>query len=132
MPLVPTIEPRDLPLCSRVLHRLSYSPAADLETERERHLTTGKCAKRTKLDFRCPICRTAIGQAKTSLSDARQPELRPSQKKQPQAKIARAFLFGQLHFNNVTSHALFYGGHLVMRSKRCAMQNQGITLKAFV
>ena len=49
-------------------------------------------------------------------------------KKQPQAKIAIEFLFGQLHFNNVTSHALFYGRHLVMRSKRCAMQNQGITL----
>ena len=49
-------------------------------------------------------------------------------KKQPQAKTAIAFLFGQLHFNNVTSHALFYGGHLVMRSKRCAVQNQGITL----
>ena len=30
-------------------------------------------------------------------------------KKQPQAKIAIAFLFGQLHFNDVTSHALFYG-----------------------
>ena len=28
-------------------------------------------------------------------------------KKQPQAKIAIAFLFGQLYFNNVTSHALF-------------------------
>ena len=49
-------------------------------------------------------------------------------KKQPQAKIPRAFLFSQLHFNNVTSHALFYGGHLVMRGKRCAVQNQGITL----
>ena len=34
----------------------------------------------------------------------------------------------QLHFNNVTSHALFCGGHLVMSSKRCAVQNQGITL----
>ena len=44
-------------------------------------------------------------------------------KKQPQAKIAIAFLFGQLHFNNVTLHALFYRGHLAMRSKRCAMQN---------
>ena len=52
-------------------------------------------------------------------------------KKQPQAKIAIAFLFGQLHFNNATSHALFYGGHLVMRSKRCAVQNQGITLSSF-
>ena len=49
-------------------------------------------------------------------------------KKQQQAKIPIAFLFSQLHFNNVTSHALFYGGHLVMRSKRCAVQNQGITL----
>ena len=28
-------------------------------------------------------------------------------KKQPHAKIAIAFLFGQLHFNDVTSHALF-------------------------
>ena len=39
-------------------------------------------------------------------------------KKQRRAKIAIAFLFGQLHFNNVTSHALFYGGHLVMRSAK--------------
>ena len=36
---------------------------ADLATRRERHLTTGKRAERTKLDFRCPICRSAIGQA---------------------------------------------------------------------
>ena len=50
-------------------------------------------------------------------------------KKQQQAKIPIAFLFSQLHFNNITSHALFYGGHLVMRSKRCAVQNLGITLK---
>ena len=50
-------------------------------------------------------------------------------KKQQQAKIPIAFLFSQLPFNNVTSHALFYGGHLVMRSKRCAVQNQGITLR---
>ena len=49
-------------------------------------------------------------------------------KKQPQAKIPIAFLFSQLHFN-VTSHALFYGGHLVMRCKRCAVQNQEITLR---
>ena len=35
----------------------------DLATERERHLTTGKRAERTKLDFRRPICRSAIGQA---------------------------------------------------------------------
>ena len=39
-------------------------------------------------------------------------------KKQPQAKIPIAFLFSQLHFNNVTSHALFYGGHFVMPRKR--------------
>ena len=44
-------------------------------------------------------------------------------KKQQQAKIPIAFLFSQLHFNNITSHALFYGDHLVMRSKRCAVQN---------
>ena len=44
-------------------------------------------------------------------------------KKQQQAKIAIAFFFSQLHFNNITSRALFYGGHLVMRSKRCAVQN---------
>ena len=49
-------------------------------------------------------------------------------KKQPQAKLPMAFLFSQLHFNNVTSHALICGGYLVMRSKRCAVQNQGITL----
>ena len=52
-------------------------------------------------------------------------------KTQPQAKIPIAFLFSQLHFNNVTSHALFYGGHLVMRRKRCAVKNQGITLRSY-
>ena len=36
---------------------------ADLATGRERHLTTGKRAERTKQDFQCPICRSAIGQA---------------------------------------------------------------------
>ena len=35
-------------------------------------------------------------------------------KKQQQAKVPIAFLFSQLHFNNITSHALFYGGHLVI------------------
>ena len=35
-----------------------------------------------------------------------------------QANIPVAFLFSQLHFNYVTSHALFYGGHLVMRSAK--------------
>ena len=44
-------------------------------------------------------------------------------KKQQQAKIPIAFLLSQLHFNNITSHAVVYGGHLVMRSKRCAVQN---------
>ena len=53
-------------------------------------------------------------------------------KKQQQEKIPIAFLFSQLHFNNGTSHALFYGGHLVMRSKRRAVQNQGITLNVFL
>ena len=32
-------------------------------TGRERQLTTGKCAEKTKHDFRCSICRSAIGQA---------------------------------------------------------------------
>ena len=31
--------------------------------------------------------------------------------------------FNQLHFNNVTSGALFYVGHFVMRSKRCEVKN---------
>ena len=52
-------------------------------------------------------------------------------KKQPQAKIPIAFLLSELHCNNVTltSHALCYGGHLVMRSKIGAVQNQGITFR---
>ena len=33
-----------------------------LATGRERQLTTGKRAERTKHDFRCSICRSAIGQ----------------------------------------------------------------------
>jgi len=49
-------------------------------------------------------------------------------KKQPQAKIPIAFLFSQLHFNNVTSHALFFFFFLVMPSKRCAVHYPGITL----
>ena len=45
-------------------------------------------------------------------------------------KIPIEFLFSELHLNNVTSDAFFYGGHLViMRSKRCAEQNQWITLR---
>ena len=32
------------------------SNGADLATERERYLTTGKRAEKTKHDFRCPIC----------------------------------------------------------------------------
>ena len=43
-------------------------------------------------------------------------------KKQPQATIPTAFLFSQLHFNNVTSDALFHGGHLVVLIKRFKVQ----------
>ena len=46
-------------------------------------------------------------------------------KKQQQGKILIAFLFSQLHFNNVTSDSLFYFGHLVRRSKRCTVQKIG-------
>ena len=53
----------------------------------------------------------------------------PLGKKQLEPKILKAFLFSQLHFNNVTLDALFHGGHHVMRSKRCAVQNQRITLR---
>ena len=45
---------------------------ADLATGRERQSATGKRSKRTKHDFRCPICPSAICQASclicTSLS----------------------------------------------------------------
>ena len=47
-----------------VLGPLIYS--ADLATGWERQLTTGKRTERTKHDFRCPICRSAIGQAWSS------------------------------------------------------------------
>ena len=50
-------------------------------------------------------------------------------RKHPIEIIPVALLFSQLHFNKVTSDALFHGGHLVMRSMRCAVQNQQITLK---
>ena len=33
------------------------------------------------------------------------------------------FLFDRRHFNNASAQALFHGGHLVMRSERCAVQN---------
>ena len=48
--------------------------------------------------------------------------------KPPQAKIPIAFLFSKLHFNIVTKMLFFYGGHLLIRSKRCAVQSQRITL----
>ena len=41
-------------------------------------------------------------------------------KNQPQPKFLIAFLFSQLHFNNVTLDALYHGGHLIMRSARHA------------
>ena len=50
-------------------------------------------------------------------------------KKQPQAKIAITFLFSQLHFNNVTSQAILYGGHIVMRSKKYRSAKPGDHLK---
>ena len=36
---------------------------ADLATEQKRQLRTGKRTERTKRDFQCPICHSAIGQA---------------------------------------------------------------------
>ena len=52
-------------LCLFVLFLLFSFQFLDipLPSERERHLTTGRRAVRTKLDFRCPICRCVIGQA---------------------------------------------------------------------
>ena len=42
-------------------------------------------------------------------------------KKQQQPKIPIAFLFGQLHFNNITSHALFSAAILLcaVRDAQC-------------
>ena len=42
---------------------MPFIVGTDLATERERHLTTGKLAETTKLDFRCSISHSAIGQA---------------------------------------------------------------------
>ena len=36
--------------------RVCHCRLADVATELERHLKTGKRAERTKLDFRCPFC----------------------------------------------------------------------------
>ena len=64
--------------CARTNHRQVYSfpqhcaiisrgpsrlTLTDLATGRERQLTTGKSAERTEHDLRCPICRSATGQA---------------------------------------------------------------------
>ena len=48
-------------------------------------------------------------------------------KKQLQAKIPVVFLFNQPHFNNVTSHALFYDAHLVMCSAKAGNHLKGLT-----
>ena len=39
------------------------------------------------------------------------------------SKILLTFLFDRRRLNNVSAEALFHGGHLVMRSERCAVQN---------
>ena len=70
----PSHDPRELPLFP--LHRLPttqndlcggerphHIKQAALVTERERHVTKKKRVERTKLDFRYPIYRSAIGQA---------------------------------------------------------------------
>ena len=49
-------------------------------------------------------------------------------KKQPHAKIPILFLFSQMCFNIITSHAVFHGGHTFIRSKKSTVQNQQITL----
>ena len=54
---------RKIPTPSRRFTDVRLEQQVDVATERERHLTTGKRAERTKLDFRCPICHSAIGQA---------------------------------------------------------------------
>ena len=51
-----------------------FQGSPDLETERERPLTKGKRAERTKRDFRCSICLSSIGQA-SSLICARRFQL---------------------------------------------------------
>ena len=61
VPLIPVLSPEYL-LPSQWVPVLAPTYEADLATERERHLTTGKRAERTKLDFRCPICCSAIGE----------------------------------------------------------------------
>ena len=43
---------------------------SDLATERERQFRTGKRAKKTDHDFRCPICRSAVGQVEFSIAPA--------------------------------------------------------------
>ena len=58
--LILVLTPEYLLPC-QVVPVLTLTHLADLATER--HLTTGKRAERTKLDFRCPICRSASGQA---------------------------------------------------------------------
>ena len=52
----------------------------------------------------------------------------PLSKKQLQAKIPRAFLVSELNLIMLLQKSLFQGCHLVMRSNRCAEQNQQITL----
>jgi len=54
----------------------------------------------------------------------------PNPSSQPQSKIPLTFLFDQLYYNNVSSDALFHGGHPDMHNERCAVQNQRrVTLK---
>ena len=58
LPRLPTTQ-KDL--CGE--ERPHHIKQAVLVAERERHLTKEKRVERTKLDFRCPIYRSAIGQA---------------------------------------------------------------------
>ena len=59
-----TVKKLSLEHCTNMGQRSrSWHQQADLATRRECQLTTGKCAERNRHDFRCPICRSAIGQA---------------------------------------------------------------------
>ena len=48
--------------------------------------------------------------------------------KKRQPKIPLTFLFDRLHFNTVLAEALFQGGHVLMRNKRCAVQTSASPL----
>ena len=93
--------------CDVTAHANPTVASADLATERERHLTTGKRAERTKSDFRCQFAALLFDLRAPSSTDA--PVLL---RNQPSVAFAREFVV--MTSRSFTVRALFTRYHFAL------------------